>query len=78
MLMATTVTENNLVSIPAEIAREFDIHPGTGLAWTKAGGRRAIWRGRLAVRGARPLDRLDGGATPARPCPASPTRRAPS
>jgi len=36
--MTTTVTESNLVSIPPEIAREFDIHPGTRLDWAKAGG----------------------------------------
>ena len=35
--MTTTVSEKNLVSIPQEIAREFDIHPGTRLEWTKAG-----------------------------------------
>ena len=35
--MTTTVTESNQVSIPPEIAREFDIHPGTRLAWAKAG-----------------------------------------
>jgi len=36
--MTTTVTESNQVSIPPEIAREFDIHPGTQLDWAKAGG----------------------------------------
>ncbi len=35
--MTTTVTESNQVSIPPEIAREFDIHPGTRLEWEKAG-----------------------------------------
>jgi AbrB family looped-hinge helix DNA binding protein len=35
--MTTTVTKGNRVSIPPEIAREFDIHPGTQLKWTKAG-----------------------------------------
>jgi AbrB family looped-hinge helix DNA binding protein len=35
--MTTTVTEHNQVSIPPDIAREFDIHPGTRLEWTKAG-----------------------------------------
>ena len=35
--MTTTVTESNEVSIPPDIAREFDIHPGTQLAWAKAG-----------------------------------------
>ena len=34
--MTTTVTESNQVSVPPEIAREFDIHPGTRLEWTKA------------------------------------------
>ncbi len=33
--MTTTVTESNQVSIPADIAREFDIHPGTRLEWAK-------------------------------------------
>ena len=35
--MTTTVTESNQVSIPADIIREFDIHPGTQLEWTKSG-----------------------------------------
>jgi AbrB family looped-hinge helix DNA binding protein len=35
--MTTTVTESNQVSIPPEIARDFDIHPGTQLEWAKAG-----------------------------------------
>jgi AbrB family looped-hinge helix DNA binding protein len=34
--MTTTVTESNQVSIPLEIARDFDIHPGTRLEWAKA------------------------------------------
>jgi len=35
--MTTTVTERNQVSIPPEIARDFDIRPGTQLEWAKAG-----------------------------------------
>ena len=35
--MTTTVTDSNQVSIPPEIARDFDIHPGTRLAWAKTG-----------------------------------------
>ena len=35
--MPTTVTESNQVSIPPDIAREFDIHPGTKLEWAKGG-----------------------------------------
>ena len=35
--MTTTVSESNQVSIPPEIAREFDIHPGTRLEWATAG-----------------------------------------
>ena len=35
--MTTTVTESNQVSIPPDIAREFDIHPGTKLEWAKGG-----------------------------------------
>lgn len=35
--MTTTVTESNQASIPPDIAREFDIHPGTRLEWAKAG-----------------------------------------
>jgi AbrB family looped-hinge helix DNA binding protein len=31
--MTTTVTDSNQVSIPPEIARDFDIHPGTRLEW---------------------------------------------
>jgi len=34
--VTTTVNEGNAVSIPPEIAREFDIHPGTRLEWAKA------------------------------------------
>ena len=37
MAMTTTVTESNQVSIPPEIARDLDIHPGTQLEWAKAG-----------------------------------------
>ena len=33
--MTTTVSESNQVSIPPDIAREFDIHPGTKLEWAK-------------------------------------------
>jgi len=33
--MTTTVTDSNQVSIPPEIARDFDIHPGTRLEWAK-------------------------------------------
>jgi AbrB family looped-hinge helix DNA binding protein len=33
--MTTIVTESNQVSIPPEIARDFDIHPGTRLEWAK-------------------------------------------
>jgi AbrB family looped-hinge helix DNA binding protein len=35
--MTTTVSKNNEVSIPADIARELDIHPGTELEWEKTG-----------------------------------------
>ncbi len=35
--MTTTVSESNQVSIPPDIAREFDIHPGTKLEWAKGG-----------------------------------------
>ena len=35
--MTTTVSESYQVSIPPDIAREFDIHPGTRLEWAKAG-----------------------------------------
>ncbi|MBI2927456.1 MAG: AbrB/MazE/SpoVT family DNA-binding domain-containing protein [Verrucomicrobia bacterium] len=35
--MTTTVTESNQVSIPPDIAREFDIQPGTKLEWAKGG-----------------------------------------
>ena len=34
--MTTTVTENNQVRIPPDIAREFGIRPGTRLEWAKA------------------------------------------
>lgn len=35
--MTTTVSQSNQVSIPPDIAREFDIHPGTKLEWAKGG-----------------------------------------
>ena len=35
--MTSTVTEGNQVRIPPDIACEFNIHPGTQLAWAKAG-----------------------------------------
>ena len=35
--MTTIVSESNQVSIPPDIAREFDIHPGTKLEWAKGG-----------------------------------------
>jgi len=35
--MTTTVKDRNLVSIPPDIARDFNIQPGTRLEWTKAG-----------------------------------------
>jgi AbrB family looped-hinge helix DNA binding protein len=35
--VTTTVTESNQVSVPPDIAREFDIHPGTRLEWAKTG-----------------------------------------
>jgi AbrB family looped-hinge helix DNA binding protein len=35
--MTTTVNDDNLVSIPADIAREFGIHPGTLLECSKTG-----------------------------------------
>lgn len=34
--MTTTVTESNQVSIPPDIAREYNIRPGTRLAWAKS------------------------------------------
>ncbi len=36
--MTTTVTESNQVSIPPDLALEFDIHPGTRLEWAKGEG----------------------------------------
>jgi AbrB family looped-hinge helix DNA binding protein len=33
--MITTVTGKNQITIPAQLAREFDITPGTRLDWTK-------------------------------------------
>ena len=35
--MTTTVSESNQASIPPDIARKFDIHPGTKLEWAKGG-----------------------------------------
>ena len=35
--MTTTVSESNQVSIPPDIARECDIHPGTKLEWATGG-----------------------------------------
>jgi AbrB family looped-hinge helix DNA binding protein len=33
--MITTVTDKNQITIPAELARELDIAPGTRLDWAK-------------------------------------------
>lgn len=68
--MTTTVTESHQVSIQPDIAREFDIHPGTRLEWAKGGEgvitlKPLLRRGELArpLMGAgRPLARL--GAAP--------------
>ncbi|MFN0066604.1 MAG: AbrB/MazE/SpoVT family DNA-binding domain-containing protein [Limisphaerales bacterium] len=51
--MTTTITESNLVSIPADIARDYGIHPGTRLEWAKGGNgsitvRPLLRRGELA------------------------------
>jgi AbrB family looped-hinge helix DNA binding protein len=35
--MITTVTGKNQITIPAELARELDIAPGTRLDWAKGG-----------------------------------------
>jgi AbrB family looped-hinge helix DNA binding protein len=35
--MITTVTGKNQITIPAQLAREFDIAPGTRLHWAKGG-----------------------------------------
>ena len=32
--MQTTLTGKNQVTVPAEIARQFDLHPGSKLDWT--------------------------------------------
>jgi AbrB family looped-hinge helix DNA binding protein len=58
--MITTVTGKNQITIPAELARELDIAPGTRLDWSKGGEgiivakiipRRAELARRLAGRG---------------------------
>jgi AbrB family looped-hinge helix DNA binding protein len=62
--MITTVTGKNQITIPAQLAREFDIAPGTRLDWTKGGDgtlivkiipSRAELATRLAGRGKRHL-----------------------
>jgi AbrB family looped-hinge helix DNA binding protein len=62
--MITTVTGKNQITIPAELAREFDIAPGTRLDWAKGGEgilivkiipNRAELARRLAGRGRRHL-----------------------
>ncbi len=40
--MTTKVTGKNQVTIPATIAREYDIHPGTELAWSKGADENTI------------------------------------
>ena len=42
--MITTVTGKNQITIPAELARELDISPGTRLDWSKRGHDTAIVR----------------------------------
>jgi AbrB family looped-hinge helix DNA binding protein len=42
--MITTVTGKNQVTIPAELARDLEIAPGTRLDWSKAGDDRVIIR----------------------------------
>lgn len=62
--MITTVTGKNQITIPAELARELDIVPGTRLDWEKGGDdvlivkiipNRAELAKRLAGRGKRHL-----------------------
>ena len=62
--MITTVTGKNQITIPAELARELDIVPGTRLDWAKGGEgilivkiipNRAELTRRLAGRGKRHL-----------------------
>jgi AbrB family looped-hinge helix DNA binding protein len=62
--MITTVTGKNQITIPAELARELDIAPGTRLDWAKGGENtlivkiipnRAELARRLAGRGKRHL-----------------------
>jgi AbrB family looped-hinge helix DNA binding protein len=62
--MITTVTGKNQITIPAELARELDIAPGTRLDWAKGGEgilivkiipNRAELTRRLASRGRRYL-----------------------
>jgi AbrB family looped-hinge helix DNA binding protein len=42
--MITTVTGKNQVTIPAELARDLEIAPGTRLDWSKAGDDRVMIR----------------------------------
>jgi AbrB family looped-hinge helix DNA binding protein len=58
--MITTVTGKNQITIPAQLARELDVTPGTRLDWSKGGDgiivakiipRRAELARRLAGRG---------------------------
>jgi AbrB family looped-hinge helix DNA binding protein len=45
--MITTVTGKNQITIPAELARELDIAPGTKLDWTKGEAGAAVCANRV-------------------------------
>lgn len=52
--MTTTVTGKNQITLPAEVVKELDLHPGVKIEWSISGnglltGRRLASRGELAA-----------------------------
>jgi AbrB family looped-hinge helix DNA binding protein len=66
--MITTVTQNNMVTIPAEVARKFSIKPGYKLDWQLVEGKDEIVVKVIPDRGelARRLCRMDSELAPGR------------
>src|SRR3982750_1579688 len=47
--MVTTVTQKNMVAIPAEIGRKFGIKPGWRLDWQRSKGVTRFWSGSFLI-----------------------------
>ncbi len=61
MSMRTTVTEKNMVTIPAEVARRFGIKPGWKLDWQPVEGKNEIIVKVIPDRGERARQLLGAG-----------------